>query len=58
MVDGSFHGELLSVHKTTLVSLTHRISRINADQTIGYRSMISAGDLLGDLLINTGVIQE
>ena len=28
MVDGSFHGKLLSVCKTTLVSLTHQISRI------------------------------
>ena len=28
MANGSFHGELLSVHETRLVSLTHRISRM------------------------------
>ena len=27
MVSGSFHGELLSFHKTTIVSLTHRKAR-------------------------------
>jgi len=26
MVNGSFHGDLLSYHKTTIVSLTHRIN--------------------------------
>ena len=30
MANGSFHDELLSVHKTQTVSLTHRISRINS----------------------------
>ena len=29
MANGSFHDELLSVHKTQTVSLTHRITRIN-----------------------------
>ena len=28
MANGSFHGDLLSDHKTTIVSLTHRMARM------------------------------
>jgi hypothetical protein len=31
MANGSFHGELLSVHENKLVSLTHRIARIGIE---------------------------
>jgi hypothetical protein len=39
MVNGSFHDELLSVHKTTIVSLTHQITLI-AGAVLGVESVL------------------
>ena len=51
MANGSFHDELLSVHKTQTVSLTHRITRISAAKDV-FEPQRNPGKAEGILMSN------